>query len=143
MSPTPLEWNHKKLERNPAAACPTINKTMSAIAIAAMTIVRRLGWNWIIGCGGTLKSFLSADRNEDAAAARVHRRVGVAGREEGARDRRAGERVVIAVRALEVAVVDEPSHLRVPGAARIDDRTGENAVGEVPRYLVAAPGAPG
>jgi hypothetical protein len=111
ISPTPLEWNHKKLERNPAAACPTINKTMSAIAIAAMTIVRRLGWNWIIGCGGTLKSFLSADRNEDAAAARVHRRVGVAGREEGARDRRTGEGVVVAIGALVVAVVDEPSHL--------------------------------
>jgi hypothetical protein len=111
MLPTPLEWNHKKLEKNPAAACPMINKMITAIAIAARTTVRRLGWNWMIGCGGTLKSFLSADRNENAAAARVHRRVRVTGREKGASDRRPGECVVVAVGALEIAVVDEPSHL--------------------------------
>jgi len=43
IEPTPLEWNHKKFEKNPAAACPTINKTTIATATKAMTIVRGLG----------------------------------------------------------------------------------------------------
>src|ERR1700722_4689120 len=96
----------------------------------------------MIGCGGTLKRFLSADRNEEAAAARVHRRVRVASREERASDCGPCERVVVAVRALEVAIVYEPAHLRVASAARIDDRTGKDAVGIVPRQLIDATRAP-
>ena len=60
----------------------TINKTMITTATTPRTIVRRLGWNWITGWGGTLTSSLSTDRNENAAAPGMNRRMRVSSRKE-------------------------------------------------------------